>query len=203
MKRLFDIVALASIVMLPLGASAQEHVNKAIDAFGTAVEKNGIKSSTVDKGNTKAYAKIYEFSLPKKQEKNLEPLKKAFYQDMSAAYDVFVKKETDAAKSNRLIAYGDHLEKLMHLGWPYCKWGRNYLTMCVDDTADSLYRYVYGLEWQKRGKNIEGKVYKLYSMNPKKMSAKQKRSAQNLDGVLKNLEDLSDKLDSIQTYMNE
>ena len=54
MKRLFDIVALASIVMLPLGASAQEHVNKAIDAFGTAVEKNGIKSSTVDKGNTKA-----------------------------------------------------------------------------------------------------------------------------------------------------
>lgn len=197
MKRLFYIVALASIVMLPLGASAQEHVNKAIDAFGTAVEKNGIKSSTVDKGNTKAYAKIYEFSLPKKQEKNLEPLKNAFYQDMSAAYDVFVKKETDAAKSNRLIAYGDHLEKLMHLGWPYCKWGRNYLTMCVDDTADSLYRYVYGLEWQKRGKNIEGKVYKLYSMNPKKMSAKQKRSAQNLDGVLKNLEDLSDKLDSI------
>nr|WP_288768748.1 hypothetical protein [uncultured Prevotella sp.] len=78
-----------------------------------------------------------------------------------------------------------------------------YFTMCVDDTADSLYRYVYGLEWQKRGKNIEGKVYKLYSMNPKKMSAKQKRSAQNLDGVLKNLEDLSDKLDSIQTYMNE
>lgn len=75
--------------------------------------------------------------------------------------------------------------------------------MCVDDTADSLYRYVYGLEWQKRGKNIEGKVYKLYSMNPKKMSAKQKRSGQNLDGVLKNLEDLSDKLDSIQTYMNE
>lgn len=184
MKRLFDIVALASIVMLPLGASAQEHVNMAIDAFGTAVEKNGIKSSTVDKGNTKAYAKIYEFSLPKKQEKNLEPLKKAFYQDMSAAYDVFVKKETDAAKSNRLIAYGDHLEKLMHLGWPYCKWGRNYLTMCVDDTADSLYRYVYGLEWQKRGKNIEGKVYKLYSMNPKKMSAKQKRSAQNLDGEI-------------------
>ena len=56
MKRLFYIVALASIVMLPLGASAQEHVNKAIDAFGTAVEKNGIKSSTVDKGNTKAYA---------------------------------------------------------------------------------------------------------------------------------------------------
>lgn len=40
-------------------------------------------------------------------------------------------------------------------------------------------------------------------MNPKKMSAKQKRSGQNLDGVLKNLEDLSDKLDSIQTYMNE
>lgn len=191
-------VALAVMAMMSAGASAQGNVAKTIEAFGADIEKNCIKSATVMDGKTKAYSKIYEFSMPKKQGKNLEPLKNALYRDMPAAYNVFVKDADDTSKSSYVVAYGDDLQYTLHLGWPYCKSGRNYIFMCVADKTDSLYRYVYGMEWQKEGKKIEGKVYELYSKNPKKVK-KAKSDDAEIDSMIAELNELSDELDKLDS----
>lgn len=157
-------------IMLPAAAAAQENINKAIEEFGADVSRNCIKMSRLEKDTTKAYARTYQFVLPKKSEDRLEPIKKAFYRDAADAYEVFAKGETDNSKKNMRIAYGDNLEKSFTIGWPFDKAGKNYMFMLFDDKDDSSYRYVYGLEWEKAGKNIEGTVMKIYSLNPKKVS---------------------------------
>lgn len=201
MKRLTRLVTLAALAMMSAGASAQENVAKAIGAFAADIEKNCIKSATVMDGKTKAYSKIYEFSLPKKQAKNIEPLKSALYRDMPAAYNVFVKNADDTSKSSYIVAYGDDLQYTLHLGWPYCKSGRNYIFMCVADKTDSLYRYVYGMEWQKVGKKTEGKVYELYSKNPKKVKKTSIDDAE-FDELRAELDELSDELDKLDFQDN-
>lgn len=174
MSKLRNTVAALAVALLPATVIAQKNMSKAIDEFGADVSRNCIKMSSMEQDSTKAYAKTYKFLLPKKNEDKLNPLKKAFYQDASDAYEVFTKNETERSKKNLHIAYGDNLEKYINIGWPYNKTGKNYMFMFVDDKDDPTFRYVFGLEWEKNGKNIEGTVTKIYSLNPKKVKTAKK-----------------------------
>lgn len=185
MKKISRALFVAALAMVSLAASAQEHISKAIDTFGGNTAKYGIWNKTEDNGEKGAYSVIYKFKLPKKDDKKLDFLRKAFYEDVSSAYDVFKKNADDTSKSNRLIAYGDDLDKQLKLGWPTYKSGRNYLFMFVDDKNKPDYRYVYGLEWYKAGKNVEGRVVKIYSMNPQKTAEK---GMKNFDKFLKDFD---------------
>lgn len=176
MNRLRNTVAALCVVLLPMSGMAQEHMSKAIDEFGADVSRNGIKMSKLEKDTTKAYAKTYTFLLPKKNEDRLNSLKKAFYQDAPDAYEVLTKTEDERSKKNLRIAYGDNLEKYINFGWPYNKTGQNYMFMFVEDKDDANFRYALGLEWKKNGKNIEGTVVKIYSLDPKKVKTKKKSS---------------------------
>lgn len=166
----------ASMMLLPVAAMSQENIDKAVEEFGADVSRNGIKMSQVEKNTTKAYAKTYKFVLPKKSVERINTLKKAFYQDAADAYEVFMKDEADDTKKNMRIAYGDNLEKFINIGWPYDKSGKNLMFMFFNDKEDAAYRYAYGLEWKKNGKNIEGSVVKIYSLNPKKVKKQKKAS---------------------------
>lgn len=216
MKRIRRIVAVAVALLLPLAATAQKNIDNAISTFGTnAGGKYGVWRRINDKSPKGAYCTKYEFRLPKSEEKKLAFLEKAFYQDVSDAYDVFIKKADDTSKSNKLIAFGDNLEKSMNLGWPDHKSGRNYLFMFVRSKADANFRYVYGLEWHYKGKNVEGYVVKIYSLDPKKVKqdksllpnsdkANHQSAADDLASLQDDLEDLKElaKLNNLKSLKN-
>ena len=168
------VIAVVAAALLPLGAAAQKNIDSAISTFGSNIGKYGVYRQINDKSPKGAYCTRFEFRLPKSEEKKLAFLEKAFYQDVSEAYDVFIKKADDTSKSNRLITYGDNLEKSLSLGWPGHKSGRNYLFMFVRSKDDANFRYVYGLELHYSGKHVEGAVVKIYSLDPKRV--KQDRS---------------------------
>lgn len=216
MKRIRRIVAVAVALLLPLAATAQKNIDNAISTFGAnAGGKYGVWRQINDKSPKGAYCTKYEFRLPKSEEKKLAFLEKAFYQDVSDAYDVFIKKAGDTSKSNKLIAFGDNLEKSMNLGWPDHKSGRNYLFMFVRSKADANFRYVYGLEWHYKGKNVEGYVVKIYSLDPKKVKqdksllpnsdkANHQSAADDLASLQDDLEDLKElaKLNNLKSLKN-
>ena len=215
MKRILKTIIVVAVALLPFGAAAQKKIANAIKVFGAGEGKYGVWSQSNEKSPMGAYSAVYQFRLPKKEEKKLDFLEKAFYQDASEAYDVFVKKAYDTSKSNRLIVYGANLEKSMSLGWPDHKSGRNYLFMFVRSKADANFRYVYGLEWHYKGKNVEGYVVKIYSLDPKKV--KQDKSllpnsdkayhqsvADDLASLQDDLEDLKElaKLNNLKSLKN-
>ena len=169
MKRILKTIVVAGAALLPLAAAAQKNIANAIKVFGAGEGKYGVWSQSNEKSPKGAYSTVYQFRLPKKEEKKLDFLEKAFYQDASEAYDVFVKKANDTSKSNKLIVYGANLEKSMSLGWPTYKSGRNYLFMFFASKEKPDYRYVYGLEWHEKGKNVEGTVVEIFSLDPKKV----------------------------------
>ena len=216
MKRIRRIVAVAVAPLLPLAATAQKNIDNAICTFGTnAGGKYGVWRRINDKSPKGAYCTKYEFRLPKSEEKKLAFLEKAFYQDVPDAYDVFIKKADDTSKSNKLITFGANLEKSMSLGWPDHKSGRNYLFMFVRSKADANFRYVYGLEWHYKGKNVEGYVVKIYSLDPKKVKqdksllpnsdkAYHQSAADDLASLQDDLEDLKElaKLNNLKSLKN-
>ena len=150
-------------------AFAQKNIARAIGDFTADTGKSGIYQSISDtEPNQPIYFELYRFSLPKKQEKKLDNIKKAFDQDKADAYDSFVKNDTDKSKTNRSIAYGGKLDKRLFVGWPNKE--RNYRFLFFSDKKDTCYRYVYGVEWHYEGKKVTGCVVKGYGLNPKKVS---------------------------------
>ena len=170
MKRFFNTLALTALAIVPIAATAQKNISGAIDTFGSDTGKYGIWNKVEENDNGGAYCTTYKFKLPKKEEKKLDFIRKAFYEDMPEAYDVFIKKAKEGSKANKLIAYGDRLDKRISLGWGSSNdnMDKNYLFMFVHSKDNANYRYVYGMEWQYKGKNVEGSVMKIYSRDPKK-----------------------------------
>lgn len=200
MKRIFKTIVVAAAALLPLAAAAQKNIANAIKVFGAGEGKYGVWSQSNEKSPKGAYSTVYQFRLPKKEEKKLDFLEKAFYQDASEAYDVFVKKANDTSKSNKLIVYGASLEKSMSLGWPTYKSGRNYLFMFFASKEKPDYRYVYGLEWHEKGKNVEGTVVEIFSLDPKKV--KRDKSFLTYGGIADYQSALKD-LDSAAVELND
>lgn len=199
MKQILKTIFVAAAALLPLAAAAQKNIANAIKVFGAGEGKYGVWSQSNEKSPKGAYSTVYQFRLPKKEEKKLDFLEKAFYQDASEAYDVFVKKAYDTSKSNRLIVYGANLEKSMSLGWPTYKSGRNYLFMFFASKEKPDYRYVYGLEWHEKGKNVEGTVVEIFSLDPKKV--KRDKSLLTYGGIADYQSALKD-LDSAAVELN-
>ena len=200
MKRILKTIVVAGAALLPLAAAAQKNIANAIKVFGAGEGKYGVWSQSNEKSPKGAYSTVYQFRLPKKEEKKLDFLEKAFYQDASEAYDVFVKKANDTSKSNKLIVYGANLEKSMSLGWPTYKSGRNYLFMFFASKEKPDYRYVYGLEWHEKGKNVEGTVVEIFSLDPKKV--KRDKSLLTYGGIADYQSALKD-LDSAAVELND
>ncbi len=192
MKGIIKGLAVAAMAFLPLAASAQKNIDSAVNTFGANTGKYGIWNKVEDRDDGGAYCITYKFQLPKKEEKKIDFLRKAFYEDVSDAYDVFIKKAGDKTKSNKLIAYGDNLDKRLTLGWASGKdnTDKNYLFMWVNSKENADYRYVYGLEWEYIGNKVCGSVVKIYSRNPQKAKKEKITIVNDQVGVEADLEDL-------------
>ena len=200
MKKAIKTLAVVTLAFMPLAASAQENISKAIDLFGADTGTYGIWNKTEDRDSKGIFSTIYKFKLPKKQEKKLNFLREAFYKDLPKAYDSFIKKSGRNSKANKLIAYGVGLDERMALGWPNDKEDKNYLYMFVTDTTNTDYRYVYGLEWYYKGRKVVGSVVEIYSRDPKKAKAKGCVTVVNGEDVdLSDLNSLGDRLKGLKS----
>ena len=204
MKTILKGLVLAALAVMPLATSAQKNISSAIDSFGANTGKYGIWNKVESKDNGGAYSITYKFRLPKKEENKLEFMRKAFYQDVPDAYDLFIKKAGDNNKTNKLIAYGDKLDKRMSLGWGDGEDSKdkNYLFMWVNSKDNKDYRYVYGLEWHYKGKNVEGSVVKIYSRDPKKVK-KDKVTIINGNSVDEDSDDMSSLAEDLKSLGKE
>lgn len=171
MKKIICRLLLITLSVVPFTAAAQKNIEHAVNTFGENTGKYGIWNKVEDMDDGGAYCITYKFQLPKKEEKKIDFLRKAFYEDVSDAYDVFIKKSGDNTKSNKLISYGDNLDKRMALGWGAGNGNtdKNYLFMWVESKEKADYRYVYGMEWQYIGDKVCGSVVKIYSRDPQKV----------------------------------
>lgn len=192
MKGFLKGFVVAAMAVMPLVSSAQKNIDSAVNTFGANTGKYGIWNKVEDRDDGGAYCITYKFQLPKKEEKKIDFLRKAFYEDVSDAYDVFIKKAGDKTKSNKLIAYGDNLDKRLTLGWTSGKdnTDKNYLFMWVNSKENADYRYVYGMEWQYIGNKVCGSVVKIYSRNPQKAKKEKITIVNDQVGVEADLEDL-------------
>lgn len=165
------IISLALTAILALGttcAYAQENVDKAMDDFLSHQPSKYINRSTIQFNGPNDFYGEYEFSLPKKEKKNFETLKEAFYKDMPDAYEKMDKKAGSKQKRNITIGYGQTLNHNLHIGWPTNGTDDNILLLFFNDKNNDINRTVYGMVWQEKGKKTTGKIYKIKSPNPKK-----------------------------------
>lgn len=171
MKGIIKGFVVAAMAVMPFMASAQKNIDSAVNTFGVNTVKYGIWNKVEDRDDGGAYCITYKFQLPKKEEKKIDFLRKAFYEDVSDAYDVYIKKAGDKSKAYKLIAYGDNLDKRLTLdgGAGKDNTDENYLFMWVNSKDKADYRYVYGIEWQYIGNKVCGSVVKIYSKNPQKV----------------------------------
>ena len=208
MKGIFKGLVAVAMAVMPLVATAQKNIDNAVNTFGNNTGKYGIWNKVEDRDDGGAYCITYKFQLPKKEEKKIDFLHKAFYEDVSDAYDVFIKKAGDKTKGSKLIAYGDNLEKRLTVGGADGKdnTDKNYLFMWINCKENADYRFVYGMEWQYIGNKVCGSVVKIYSRNPQK-AKKEKITVINGhvadDADLDDLNSLADDMKELGESMKE
>ena len=81
MKRILKTIVVAGAALLPLAAAAQKNIANAIKVFGAGEGKYGVWNQSNEKSPKGAYSTVYQFRLPKKEEKKLDFLEKEFYKD--------------------------------------------------------------------------------------------------------------------------
>lgn len=70
MKKAIKTLAVVTLAFMPLAASAQENISKAIDLFGADTGTYGIWNKTEDRDSKGIFSTIYKFKLPKSRRRN-------------------------------------------------------------------------------------------------------------------------------------
>ncbi len=196
MKKLITIAMTTAMALSASCAMAQENVKEELEKFVSQISENHISYSKSQTNSSNDFYGEYSFTLTKKERKNFETVKKAFYKDLSDAYSVFRKEAGDKTKKNILIGYGETLNENLRIGWPMNDSDDNILFLFFNDKDDESYRTVYGMVWREKGSKTEGKMYKIRSQNPMKSKKnklfssspkvkvnKEKTLVQNVDGL--------------------
>ncbi len=168
MKKIIPLVLTTIFAFGTTCAYAQENVDKEMDEFISHEPLKYLSRTTIQYNGVNDFYGEYEFSLPKKEKKEFETLKEAFYKDMPDAYEIMDKKAGNKQKKNITIGYGKNLNKNLHIGWPTNGTDDNILFLFFNDKDNDINRTVYGMVWQEKGKKTTGKLYKIKSPNPKK-----------------------------------
>lgn len=168
MKRMISLAAAVLGLMSTGTVCAQDNAKSALENFVSNKADNNINHTQTQVTDANDYYAEYDFSLTKKETKRFEKVKKAFYQDMSNAYEIFKKDANDGSKKNCSVAYGRNLTNRLYLGWASNKDDENVLFLFFNSKKNATYRDVYGLVWRESNDGITGTMYKIYGMNPKK-----------------------------------
>jgi hypothetical protein len=160
------------VELLPLSAMSQTHLISAIDQFLNGRNKDKIHTEKIFNNifsieNPVCEVSIYYFNIKKSQDKDLDTIRNAFYQDKSCANRMMVK----LAGSNsdvKMLLYTGYIEGyIFSLGNDT---NTNYMAMEVKDSTklsiDNLpasKKRSFALTWKEKNDSIDGKIFKISS----------------------------------------
>lgn len=177
MKHLAIIIIAAAALAFPLGAAAQENIERALDAFKRA-KGVYIPISKTQNGNDQGKEctfECYEFDV-KKDNSQWKQLLKAFDVDAEEAYSVYDKKKGKTDRARAIVGYGpDPANTSVRVSFGAYT-DRNYRVMMFRDPDDMYWRTCYALVWfdnADNSKNYHGLAYKIYSRDPQRSSEEQ------------------------------
>lgn len=165
MKHLCAVLAL---ILLPLGTTAQEHIEKAFADFlkmkGNTYSESHSKDSDPETLQKKGLLDIYSFEVNNWKPSMLDNIRKAFRQDSENAYqENWATRATMEGAIQRKIMYNDR--DGIYIGqYP------NYILLCFIDKEQKDYRYAYVVEWND--KDGKGRLIKTYAPLPQKTKTK-------------------------------
>lgn len=159
------------LALLPLTASAQEHVEQAFNDFlkskNISFKEKHSKSSNPETLQKEGQLDAYSFKAKRWNDKMLDGIKDAMNLDRDKAYkevwgdDVFV-------NESMALYYSD--KESVKIGLEFDK----YLLICFADAEHPGFRYAYAVEWSEIRK--EGTLIKAYARIPEaKSNQKSKR----------------------------
>lgn len=210
MKRQSLIIALIlGALALPQIGSAQTNVLKAYNDFKTN-HSTYIVNITNENGQRSTYETL-SFKLPKEQSALLSKLQQAFDKDKPSAYELLQQKASvnpdekvkfrykkgfmvyenqktgktvQVTTQTKRVTTDDELKNSVRFGNDIYK---NYIVLLTRDKADSLYRRAVALEWMEKGGLLVGKLYNIYSRDPRTVKKENRNiiTTFNADGSIK------------------
>lgn len=174
MKTTIRFILIISALVLPVKAVAQVRVMaQAFDVFYNRLDaKSYITTSENASFGDKGYMKSCQFAFPASKDKDMSDFLKAISGNKQYAYKTYSKKEGMKSLNTMTVAAGDSNGKIYEFG---AHADRNYDVICMYEAKDSTMRYVYALVWYKKGKVMNGSIYKFYGKKPESQSEKTKK----------------------------
>jgi len=150
-----------AFTLLPLAATAQEHIEKAFSDFlkmkGVTYAESHSKDSDPETHVITGMMDSYTFKVDQWTPSVLDNIRKAIRQDSEAAYQenwVTDGENLRADVALRKIMF--NAEDGINIGMNY----PNYILICFVDKKQSDYRYAYAVEWnEQEGKGVLLKTY--------------------------------------------
>ena len=149
------------LTLLPLTATAQEHVEQAFQDFlkskNISFKEKHSKSSNPETLQKEGQLDAYSFKAKRWNDKMLDGIKEAMNLDRDKAYKE-VWGDDDFLNESMAISYND--TESVKIGFEYYK----YLLICFADAEHRGFRYAYAVEWDEIRK--EGRLIKAYARIP-------------------------------------
>lgn len=167
MKSKNIIILAGMLLMLPVAAMAQQHIQQAFDALRQNKDQHEEWTEySVEKdpatGRMEGLADVYDFLITNPRAKQLvTDIQHAFEQDGRDAYKVS-RSSHNNAETYTSLAVGSSKTRGVAIG---LMTGSTCIYACFLDPDDSLrrYRYAYALEWVDDGTKIRGRLAKTYA----------------------------------------
>ncbi|MBQ1665886.1 MAG: hypothetical protein II061_07465, partial [Bacteroidaceae bacterium] len=150
------------LTLLPLTATAQEHVEQAFQDFlkskNISFKEKHSKSSNPETLQKEGQLDAYSFKAKRWNDKMLDGIKEAMNLDRDKAYKEVWGDDDDFLNETMSIYYND--KESVKIGFEFDK----YLLICFADTENRGFRYAYAVEWSEIRK--EGMLIKAYARIP-------------------------------------
>ena len=169
MKSVYYLVTAIALFLLPLGVTAQEHIENAFADFlkqkGVTYSESHAKDSDPVTHQKRGMMDAYTFKAEKWNSSMLDNIRAAIRKDSDRAYQENWETgcSEDYVAKQRNILYNDR--DGVRIGFEY----PNYIQLCFADGNDSNFRYAYVVEWdEEKG---TGRLIKTYAPLPQRQKS--------------------------------
>ena len=169
MKSVNHLVTVIVLFLLPLGVTAQEHIENAFADFlkqkGVTYSESHAKDNDPVTHQKRGMMDAYTFKVEKWKSSMLDNIRSAIRMDSDRAYQENWETgcSEDYVAKQRNILYNDR--DGVRIGFEY----PNYIQLCFADGNDSNFRYAYVVEWdEEKG---TGRLIKTYAPLPQRQKS--------------------------------
>lgn len=173
MKMIDRIMVVLMMLSMPVGAMAENTLDRAINYFVNSKDAKNYITGEYDYDERNMYDtlttryKKYTFTV-KKSNRDFERLHEVFINNRSKGYNAFMKKAGVISDNIQRVAYGADGSKTVEFGTHK---DRNYLMIYIRDPKRENLRTVYALVWYNKTFNkntIEGTLHVISGRDPQK-----------------------------------